>query len=152
MAYTITSESYGRRLPKITATADSTDDLATLGIDWAEGSSCVIGGKTYTLDKVQGWIEAGSGGGGNPLIVNVTVEGEKATFDKTWKEIHDAFIAGTAVITYERKTIGAYTGEAYTQIIAATHNPGTELYVVTDGYNTDYIATSENGYPSAEAD
>ena len=64
MAYEILTESYGRRLPKITAEADSTDDLATLGTNYAEGSTCVIGDKTYSLDKVQGWVEPGSGGGG----------------------------------------------------------------------------------------
>lgn len=68
MAYEILSESYGRRLPKIAAEADSADDLATLGTNWAEGSTCVIGDKTYSLDKVQGWVEPGSGGGGLPDV------------------------------------------------------------------------------------
>ena len=64
MAYTILSESYGRRLPKITAEADSTEDLTALGTDYAEGSTCNVGGTEYTLDKVSGWIVPGSGGGG----------------------------------------------------------------------------------------
>jgi hypothetical protein len=71
MAYEIKSESYGRRLPKITATADSTDDLSTLGTDWAEGSTCVISDTTYKLDKVKGWVDpsSGGGGGGGGLVV-----------------------------------------------------------------------------------
>lgn len=64
MAYTIISESYGPRKPFITATADSTDDLATLGTDFAEGSTCVISTTTYKLDKVKGWIDPSQGGGG----------------------------------------------------------------------------------------
>lgn len=59
MAYTITSESYGRRLPKITAEADSTDDLIDLGTNYAEGSVVDIGGTKYALDKVQGWVIGG---------------------------------------------------------------------------------------------
>ena len=64
MSYEILTKSYGRRLPKITATATSTDDLATLGTDYAEGSTCVISDTTYKLDKVQGWVDPSSGGGG----------------------------------------------------------------------------------------
>lgn len=102
MAYQITSESYGRRLPKITATADSTDDLSTLGTDWAEGSTCVIGSTTYSLDKVQGWVEPGSGGGGGgAFIVNFTPDPddpEAVIQDKTFSEIKDAIIGGSNVI------------------------------------------------------
>lgn len=72
MAYEITSESYGRRLPKITATADSTDDLASLGTNWAEGSTCAISGTTYKLDKVKGWVDPDSGGGGGSSLPTVT--------------------------------------------------------------------------------
>lgn len=91
MAYEILSESYGRRLPKITATAESADDLTSLGTDYAEGSICTISDKTYTLDKVQGWIEAGSGGGGGgggALLVHA--DNETMALDKTWQEIDNA--------------------------------------------------------------
>mgnify|MGYP003310517772 CR=1 FL=1 len=64
MAYTILSAAYGRRLPKITAEADSADDLTTLGTDYAEGSTCDVDGTTYTLDKVKGWVDSSGGGGG----------------------------------------------------------------------------------------
>lgn len=87
MAYEILTESYGRRLPKITATADSTDDLASLGTNYAEGSTCVIGDTTYKLDKVQGWVDPSSGGGGLPdpkttdgtYVLTQTVEDGEAT-------------------------------------------------------------------------
>ena len=97
MAYEILTESYGRRLPKITAEADSTDDLATLGTNYAEGSTCVIGDKTYSLDKVQGWVEPGSGGGsGGVFWVNFTWDEEETAWaaDKTVEEIFALVNAG----------------------------------------------------------
>ena len=56
MAYTILTETYGRRLPKITAEATSISDLEALGTNYAEGSICTIGSLVYKLDKVKGWV------------------------------------------------------------------------------------------------
>lgn len=97
MAYTILSESYGRRLPKITAEADSTDDLAVLGIDYAEGSTCTVGEDEYVLDKVGGWVIRGSGGGGGDLLVTITENDGAYTADKTNAEIYAAAQAGKLV-------------------------------------------------------
>ena len=103
MAYTILTESYKRRLPLITATADSADDLATLGTDYAEGSTCVIGETTYKLDKVQGWTDGsgggGGGGGGGSFIVNITSQqGTSCTVDKTAHEIVAAAQSGLSPV------------------------------------------------------
>lgn len=105
MAYEILSESYGARLPKITATADSTDDLVTMGTNYAEGSTCVIGDKTYALDKVQGWVEPGSGGGGGGsggvFWVNFTWDESESTItgaDKSVAEIMSALESGALVV------------------------------------------------------
>lgn len=57
------SESYGPRKPLVTIEADSLDDISGL-TNFAEGSTANVGGTEYTLDKVQGWIVPGSGGGG----------------------------------------------------------------------------------------
>ena len=99
MAYTITSESYGPRKPFITATATSTDDLADLGTDFAEGSTCVISSTTYKLDKVKGWIVPSQGGGG-VLIVNAVADFPDpqstpvVTVDKTSEEVYTAAQSG----------------------------------------------------------
>lgn len=103
MAYEILSESYGRRLPKIAAEADSADDLATLGTNWAEGSTCVIGDKTYSLDKVQGWVEPGSGSGGGGDVFSVTLStGDWSTWtsDKTYAEIDAAISDNEDILCY----------------------------------------------------
>ena len=87
MSYEIKSESYGRRLPKITAEADSTDDLVSLGVDYAEGSTCLIGDTTYKLDKVSGWVIPGESDGQSiyddkDLIIRLDCTyGEGETFD-----------------------------------------------------------------------
>lgn len=85
MAYTILTESYGRRLPKITATADSTDDLTALGVEFAEGSTVDVGGTVYSLDKVSGWIIPDGEGGTsvydeNDLIIRL---------DYYWDDINE---------------------------------------------------------------
>lgn len=119
MAYQITSESYGRRLPKITATADSTDDLATLGTDWAEGSTCVIGSTTYSLDKVQGWVEPGSGGGGGSLtVVFSTTDMENFTADKTCAEVMSAYNSLVPVYGYVELPDGGYVTIAVKNVYA----------------------------------
>ena len=132
MAYTITSESYGRRLPKITAIADSTDDLATLGTDFAEGSTVVIGDKTYSLDKVQGWIEPGSGGGGGssgPIYVIETIFDEELSATKTVKpaaQLYEEFMnASDAGIPVVMGAIG--TGDPF--------NININVYGEDDGYS-----------------
>lgn len=121
MAYEILSESYGRRLPKIAAEADSADDLATLGTNWAEGSTCVIGDKTYSLDKVQGWVEPGSGGGGggSPYVVEIVYDellGPKTV--KTAAEVYEMYNAASqAGVPFlcgnmEGKVVDAFCEEA----------------------------------------
>lgn len=96
MAYTIISESYGPRKPKIICTADSLDDLA--GLDCAEGSEATVGGTRYVLDRVNGWVEPGGGGG--VFLVNLTPTSEdlSGTMDKTVGEITEAYYAGRRVI------------------------------------------------------
>lgn len=158
MAYEILTESYGRRLPKITAEADSTDDLATLGVNYAEGSTCAISDKTYVLDKVSGWVESGSGGGGGGggvFIVNTEYDADTGimTLDKTFGEIKSAFETSFIVIHNE-----GFPGEGYTEtncwyvstIVINENSKGGTINVYdlqSSGYD-DYNATSDDEYPS----
>lgn len=146
MAYTITSESYGRRIPKITATADGTDDLATLGIDWAEGSSCVIGTKTYVLDKVSGWVESGSvGGGGNVFYATIEftdTDSIEFTCDKTFDELKAAYETGELMFAKLRFINGGkVTLEETTSI--STH-------LVLTGDEIDWFTITQPAHVSPE--
>ena len=152
MAYTITSESYGARLPKITATADSTDDLATLGTNFAEGSTCVISDTTYKLDKVKGWVDPSSGGGGGASVttVNVTEEGTLWTCDKTWQEIYDAFQTGRVLLNLPVSNEG---DEAIVSLLGVTNLYGS--YGIYYPYNNSVMsmtASAADGYPYASFD
>lgn len=104
MAVQILSQSYGPRKPLIECTADSLSDLA--GLVCAEGSKATVGGTEYVLDRVNGWVEPGSGGGGGggggAFIVNLTMADGLFVADKTCGEILSAsktrpviFIDGT---------------------------------------------------------
>lgn len=117
MSYEILTKSYGRRLPKITATATSTDDLAALGTDYAEGSTCAISDTTYKLDKVQGWVDPSSqpSGGDDVFIVNFTYDlsdesNPTATTDKSGEEVDAAEKAGKLIMGY---LYAVGDGEAY---------------------------------------
>lgn len=138
MAYEILTESYGRRLPKITAEADSTDDLATLGTNYAEGSTCVIGDKTYSLDKVQGWVEHGSGGSGggggtSAFVVHVVLNpddnpdesgnGWVPTVDEPIADIIEALDADIPVVAHCGKSFDGETPSGYFVISLSNYYP-----------------------------
>lgn len=84
MAYTIKSESYGPRKPKLVIEADSIDDVAEL-TEVAEGSTCKVGGDTYEYDSVNGWVIPGSGGGGGGLKIFTIQEIEDGEGESTYK-------------------------------------------------------------------
>lgn len=141
MAYEILSESYGRRLPKIAAEADSADDLATLGTNWAEGSTCAISTTTYKLDKVKGWIDPSSGGsGGGALMVNATYSSdtEMMTLDKTCGEISAAIMSGQMCFVHVQESVGT---------IYAGYNAVTCLLIDQYGGGTVGMLNNENGTP-----
>lgn len=178
MAYEILSESYGRRLPKIAAEADSADDLATLGTNWAEGSTCVIGDKTYSLDKVQGWVEPGSGGGALPAVTSddngdvltvvdgvwgkaapsgggviIIQEGENHTLPLTWQQIYDGLAQGVVynlLYSYSDTGTGEY-GVGMNQVYSADYLPtgaGDQPIYMVATSQFTYEAQSADDYPS----
>lgn len=89
----------------------------------------------------------GGGGGSSPsaapMIVNGSVVSNTVVLDKTWKQIHDAFAAGTTVLLHitEEGAMDLWTTATCVQFAGSS-------YTVRDGYNTDYVAEAENGYPS----
>lgn len=100
------------------------------------------------------WAEGGGGGGSMLVHVDLTFDGASiasAHLDKTWKEIHDALLAGKTVsflyvceedgyiVSFSLKEMGFEDGDGY--FIEFANGDG----VV---YNTDVFYTdSEDGYP-----
>lgn len=148
MAYTILSESYGRRLPKITAEADSTEDLTALGTDYAEGSTCNVGETEYTLDKVSGWIVPGSGGGGGSgggvLVATFTYDPttETTTCDKTYVEIHSQFQSGTPALFRYAEMVDGEAGVIGSGVMSSNIYEETTYYI---GSAVIYRFTPEQG-------
>lgn len=153
----IISQSYGPRKPLVVCEASSLDMLADL--DCAEGSKATVGGTEYVLDRVNGWIEPGSGGGGGSdvLVVNVTYEGQTGTCDKTWAEINDAIHAGKLVVSPMEYS---NTGNSYvTMFFTSTDSYGESTYMAYAVYFEPdssfqpnvlvFHATATDDYPHA---
>lgn len=97
----IISKSYGPRKPLVVCEASSLDMLADL--DCAEGSTATVGGTEYVLDRVNGWVEPGGGGGGSDsgvLVLHSTYDEslDADVLDKTALEIISASSDGKVVI------------------------------------------------------
>ena len=105
------------------------------------------------MKKANPSVIGGGGGGGSVLTVNCSVEhgthGETTyTLDKTWKEINDAFMAGTNVVVLQNdganriKDIVTFVGE-YADEEGASYQIGFGI-----GYDAlTLFADSINGYP-----
>lgn len=101
MAYQIINESYGPRKPKVAIEADSLDELSGL-TGFAEGSTAVVGGTEYILDRVNGWVEPGQGGGGgggssSVMVVSATNNAGKYTLNLTYGAALAAAQAGKVI-------------------------------------------------------
>lgn len=138
MAYTILSESYGRRLPKITAEADSTDDLTALGTDYAEGSTCTVGGEDYVLDKVGGWVIPGSGGGGGgsdlPDVTSADNGNVLGVVGGEWDKMNPGYkITRQRFTLFENElligeTVGGYFNYSFDELTRESDLPEMPLY------------------------
>lgn len=91
-----------------------------------------------------------SSGGG--LVINVAFEysGERWVFDKTWKEIHDAFIAGKPCHIVAESD--EYTSHFYMAVLELYIDSNSQYYVTfrthlhQNGFR-NAIASAEDDYP-----
>lgn len=87
------------------------------------------------------WAEGGSGGG---VLVVHDVEG---TLDKTWQEIHDAFVAGSVRIQNgtDTNTLANVLGVQYN---SKSGEYSVEVADVGSWQPGTYVASSADGYPA----
>lgn len=141
MAYTIISESYGPRKPKIICTADSLDDLANL--DCAEGSEATVGGTRYVLDRVNGWVEPGGGGGVFIVTLTPTAQDLSGTLDKTISEINAAVLSGKTIV-FQMDTNGTGLGFGSIQfngnVVREFTEDGKTIYSVSGEFIEDGLS------------
>lgn len=102
-------------------------------------------GDTLVYDaSEEKWVNgSGGGSGGGSFVIHDDGTG---TLDKTWKEIHDALVAGmfVAVVSSFDEGVG------YNIIYQAVNIEGTYSVDSVDGAN--FSTDSENGYPSVVSD
>lgn len=130
----------------------STDAKTTEGVG---NGSCFIEmdtGKGYFFDLENNeWHEqsgGGSGGGGSTLLVNIVEDGSVWTCDKTWKEMHDAAMAGSQV------WVRVYN-ESYrdaTGLVTSFDNLYYSIYFKFQDAEYSMYAATENDYPSINFD
>lgn len=91
--------------------------------------------------------KAGSGGGGGSvLIVEGTWDNSILTLNKTWKEIHDAVLAGSMVV-YNRELREGYILTSGVYCCNNAHDSDDSYSVVFGEGDIRFTASSETGYP-----
>jgi len=98
-------------------------------------------GETITAEKLNNT-------GGGVLIVNCNYDesASKSTLDKTWKEIHDAYINGAKVLLFSADLNSG--SETYSSLIQITNDDGSvKPFVVMFGNGNTYNTATEDGYP-----
>lgn len=101
-------------------------------------------GDTVTSAKLNHMEDGIAAAGGAALVVNC--DSETNTLDKTWQEIHDAFIANGVVVADGNFRVSvSVVLTAHGQYLVGTSN--SRLYP-----ERSYLATSANGYPSYTED
>lgn len=117
--------------------------------EWSRGD-VVTSEKLNKLE--QGVAEAGGGSGGGFLKVGID---DEDALDKTWKEIHDALLAGyyvvisfepiTGIVATNRIILTNQTENSYEVTAAEIAQDGNLAFIT-------YATDSENGYPVLKQD
>ena len=96
-------------------------------------------GKVLTANDSGVWVAQNPSSGGGVLVVTGTYIDRVLTLDKTWQEIHDAFISNGAVIS-----IG--DGEIFESTLVTKVTADSGVYQVVA--ENAYTASSASGYPA----
>lgn len=92
--------------------------------------------------------------GGSGMIVNMSISGQQAVLDKTWKEINDVVVSG-GVVYIRMENPGPPAVGTYFMVTGTTHQ-GDDTFVVSmamqieDQAFASFLATSEDGYPTMD--
>ena len=115
-------------------------------------------GETITADALN-HIEQGiasSGGGTEPLIVNVDIDANPPILDKTFGEIRQAFNSGRTVLIKQQWSNVAASGEDVQAVVYVTYSIGSanaqgEVVVETQNGPSSYSATVNSSPYTLEA-
>lgn len=150
----------------LTLTTEAKSNVSAIKFHLPDGSVDDSADSSYTLPKATdsklGGIKVGSGlsidssgvlsaSGGGAFVIGMTSESDVDTFDKTWKEIHDAMASGQiAVILSEEDSDTVFQNFiAYVAKIGHGDKPYQVVWV-SGGNEYVFYATTENDYPSSD--
>lgn len=138
-----------------------TDNLLIGSIAW------IISTKKYYMWDSLTWVEQGNGsggGGGGVEDFNITLtfnsDTELYDFDKTWKEVKDAFDAGKRCLVTEsyhdeneygaetRLVVGTVCGYNYDVFTGDYPSATYKICVAYQSYIAEAYTDTENGYPN----
>ena len=125
---------------------------------WANGDVITATGLNHMEDGI-------AGAGGGVLLVNVEKNGNTQTLDKTWDEIHTAYMAGSNIVldfdTSLDDPATGYTAHSYCLVCSVYYSIPVDPTIADPYYSVvsvdnnkwDEFATgSPDGYPSDESD
>ncbi len=117
----------------------------------ALGGADSISGSNLDALKAIASVASGGGGGGGGVFITTSNWDETTgatLLDKTWKEIHDAALAGSIVYWKD----GNVTGDRYCSLMQIENTPlsGYRVLFNSPGGETIYIAQEADGYPALE--
>lgn len=98
------------------------------------------------LNHIEGGVESANSGS-CALIVTGTDSGSVEVLDKTWKEIHDAYVAGQSVL-YHYLNESTLSDSYYNVVAVEKNSDAYNMWVWGDSQSFQYTALTENDYPS----
>lgn len=112
--------------------------------NWSAGDTVT----SAKLNKMEQGIVSNSN---EPLIVTMQIDDEIHTFNKTWKEVNDAFMAGRPVIVnveddYFGQISHGYIVSTFSEVGQSSSNY--ECRFFWNGNIEQHTCTEEEGYPS----
>lgn len=113
-------------------------------------------GEVITATKLNHMEDGIDSAGGGAVLINVTVNGHELVLDKTFKEIETLMKAGVPImlkewidtpVSADFDSIYSHGLHTVCSSISLTRDDVDLYYVITNGA-TNYVATTENDYPS----
>lgn len=94
-------------------------------------------------------IDASEIGGGGVLLINAVYSNDDTTLDKTWKEIHDAYMSGIHCLVYNFSEVHGFKCDS---VISVTYSIGITCPYGVETNDGSFSAKTETGYPSINCD
>lgn len=99
-------------------------------------------GKVLTVSGGK-WVKAELPESGGFLKIGITTGESAVTLDKTWQEIHDAFVAGYYCSLVDEQSDGVFSNDIIKGVVETA-----DTFIVTFESFGNFVTDSASGYPS----